>query len=72
MKFANSQGIKVMLSDFSPIPNTPDGELCRKWIDLDEPLNSNKTAFPITMLGIDKVNYYKNLCHKLNASLRQS
>lgn len=69
MRFANSLGIRVMLSDFSPIPNTPDGELCRKVTDLDEPLNHNKTAFPIRLLGFDKVNCYKDLCRKLNREL---
>jgi radical SAM superfamily enzyme YgiQ (UPF0313 family) len=72
MKFANSLGITVMLSDFSPIPGTPDGEKCRRWVDLDEPLNHNKTAFPITLLGVDKVNRLKDLRHKLNHSLRQT
>ncbi|AQT68037.1 B12-binding domain/radical SAM domain protein, family [Anaerohalosphaera lusitana] len=69
IRFANSLGIKVMLSDFSPIPNTPDGQLCSEYIDLSEPLNHNKTAFPITLLGHDKVSYYKNLCKSLNRSL---
>ena len=69
MRFANSLGIRVMLSDFSPIPGTPDGELCRKYTDLDEPLNHNKTAFPIRFLGFEKVNYYKDLCRKLNRKL---
>lgn len=69
MRFANSLGIRIMLSDFSPIPDTPDGELCRKYIDLDEPLNHNKTAFPICFLGFDTVNYYKDLCRKFNRNL---
>jgi radical SAM superfamily enzyme YgiQ (UPF0313 family) len=69
MRFANSLGIRIMLSDFSPIPGTPDGELCRKYTDLNEPLNHNKTAFPIRFLGFDKVNYYKDLCRKLNREL---
>jgi radical SAM superfamily enzyme YgiQ (UPF0313 family) len=71
MRFANSLGIRVMLSDFSPIPGTPDGELCRQYTDLDEPLNHNKTAFPIRFLGFDEVNYYKDLCRKLNRSLQE-
>jgi len=70
MRFANSLGIRIMLSDFSPIPGTPDGELCRKVTDLDEPLNHNKTAFPIRFLGFDEVNYYKDLCRKLNRQLK--
>jgi hypothetical protein len=69
MRFANRLGIRIMLSDFSPIPGTPDGELCRKYTDLDEPLNHNKTAFPIRFLGFDEVNYYKDLCRKLNRNV---
>ncbi|MEN8127079.1 MAG: B12-binding domain-containing radical SAM protein [Planctomycetota bacterium] len=72
MWFANSLGIRVMLSDFSPIPGTPDGGLCRKYTNLDEPLNHNKTAFPIRLLGFEKVNYYKDLCRKLNRQLKGS
>ena len=60
-----------MLADFSPIPGTPDGEACRKWIDLDEPLNHNKTAFPIRFLGKDEVDRLKGLCKRLNADSRQ-
>lgn len=72
MRFASSLGIRVMLSDFSPIPGTPDGELCRGLVDLDEPLCHNKTAFPILSLGDETVGYYKDLCRQLNkrAALR--
>jgi radical SAM superfamily enzyme YgiQ (UPF0313 family) len=44
MHFASSLGIKVMVSEFSAIPGTPDGESCCGWIDLEEPLWHNKTA----------------------------
>ncbi len=67
MRFASSLGIRLMLAEFSPIPGTPDGELCRKWVDLDEPLYHNKTAFPILSLGAEEVNRIKNLCRELNA-----
>lgn len=66
MRFASSLGIRVMLSDFSPIPGTPDGELCRNIIDLEEPLCHSKTAFPILSLGVETVAYYKDLCRTLN------
>ncbi len=69
IRFANSLKIRVMLSDFSPIPTTPDGDICNKIIDLAEPLNHNKTAFPIRLLGDDKVNLLKSLCKSLNRSL---
>jgi hypothetical protein len=72
MRFASSLGIRVMLSDFSPIPDTPDGQLCGGVVDLDEPLYHNKTAFPILLLGAEKVDYYKNLCAALNRHNKHS
>ena len=72
MRFVNSLGIRGMLADFSPIPGTPDGEYCRKWIDLNEPLMHNKTAFPIILLGFDESGRLKDLQRKLNLSLPDS
>jgi hypothetical protein len=72
MRFASSLGIRVMLSEFSPIPGTPDGESCRKWINLDEPLNHNKTAFPIRSLGLAEVNRMKSLARDLNNGLKRT
>jgi hypothetical protein len=69
MRFVNSLGIRGMLADFSPIPGTPDGEYCRKWVNMDEPLMHNKTAFPIILLGFDENNRLKDLQRKLNRSL---
>jgi hypothetical protein len=70
MRFVSSLGVRGMLADFSPIPGTPDGELCRKWVDMDEPLFHNKTAFPIIMLGFDESNRLKDLQRQLNRSLK--
>ena len=72
MYLANSLGIKVMLSEFSPIPGTRDGEYCRRWVDLDEPLWHNKTAFVIRWLGNTEVNRLKNLGGRLNRRLDAS
>jgi hypothetical protein len=69
MRFVNSLGVRGMLADFSPIPGTPDGEHCRRWVDMYEPLMHNKTAFPVILLGFDKVNHLKDLQRKLNRSL---
>jgi hypothetical protein len=66
LRLASSFGIQVMLAEFSPIPNTPDGELCRSYIDLDEPLSHNKTVFPILRHGEHEVNRLKELCRELN------
>ena len=69
MHFAHGLGLRLMLSEFSPIPGTPDGERCRQWIDLDEPLWHNKTAFPLVLLGAAEVQRLKALCRALNSRL---
>ncbi|MHC4115776.1 MAG: B12-binding domain-containing radical SAM protein, partial [Planctomycetota bacterium] len=69
MRLVNSLGIRGTLADFSPIPGTPDGESCRKWVDMDEPLMHNKTAFPIILLGFDETNRLKDLQRQLNKAL---
>jgi radical SAM superfamily enzyme YgiQ (UPF0313 family) len=66
MRFAHDLGIRLMLSEFSPIPGTPDGKLARRWVDLDEPLWHNKTVFAMTFLGEKRVNQLKALCRELN------
>lgn len=70
MRFVHSLGIRGMLADFSPIPGTPDGEYCRKWVDLDEPLMHNKTAFPIILLGSKESSRLKEFQQKLNRSIQ--
>jgi hypothetical protein len=72
MRFVNSLGIRGMLADFSPIPGTPDGEFCRKWVDMDEPLFHNNTAFPIILLGFERVNALKDLQRRLNRQTEAS
>jgi hypothetical protein len=69
MRFTSGLGIRGMLADFSPIPGTPDGQQCKKWVDMDEPLFHNKTAFPIIALGFDEANRLKDLQRRLNRSL---
>ena len=66
MYFASNLGVRVMLSEFSPIPGTADGESCRPGLDLDEPLWHNKTAFVIHRLGEAEINRLKNLAGRLN------
>ena len=72
MLFAHQLGIKVMLSEFSPIPGTPDGEQCRRWIDIDEPLRHNKTVFVIRRVGVSEINRLKTLASYLNQRLGSS
>jgi hypothetical protein len=69
MRFVHSLGIRGMLADFSPIPGTPDGEYCRKWVNLDEPLMHNKTAFTIIRVGFEESNRLKDLQRQLNRTL---
>jgi radical SAM superfamily enzyme YgiQ (UPF0313 family) len=71
MALAHRLGIRIMLSEFSPIPGTPDGEKCRNWVDLDEPLFHNKTAFTQLLLGSERLQALKDKCKQLNAALVQ-
>ena len=63
--FAAEQGARVMLSEFAPIPGTPDGDACQAHTSLDEPLNHNKAAFTMRFLGEKRVNELKGLCRRL-------
>ncbi|MBN1795256.1 MAG: radical SAM protein [Sedimentisphaerales bacterium] len=69
MRFVAELGIRGMLADFSPIPGTPDGDACSKWVDLSEPLLHNKTAFTIIRTGFDESNRLKDLQRKLNRQI---
>lgn len=66
LRYVNSLGIRTMLADFSPIPGTPDGKLCEKFIDMSEPLMHNKTAFPMIVYGDSRINRIKDMCRSLN------
>jgi len=70
MHFVHSLGIRGTLADFSPIPGTVDGQACGRWVDMDEPLMHNKTAFPIIRLGFNEVNRLKETQRRLNRQLR--
>ncbi|MCX5633632.1 MAG: B12-binding domain-containing radical SAM protein [Phycisphaerae bacterium] len=72
MKFVSNLGVRIMLAEFSPIPGTQDGELAEKYVDMKEPLMHNKTAFPIILLGSEKVNRIKDMCRKLNEQKSKS
>jgi radical SAM superfamily enzyme YgiQ (UPF0313 family) len=72
MRFAHEQGLRILLSEFAPVPGTVDGERCREWADLDEPLSHNKTAFTVRRLGADEVKRLKSLCRTLNSTLPPS
>jgi hypothetical protein len=58
-----------MLADFSPIQRTADGDYCSRWVDMNEPLMHNKTAFAIIMMGFDETNRLKDLQRKLNRTV---
>ena len=64
--FVAEQSARVMLSEFAPIPGTPDGEACRAYTTLDEPLNHNKAAFTLRFLGEERVNALKALSRQVN------
>ena len=70
MQYVNNLGICGMLADFSPIPDTPDGDYCSKYVDMAEPLMHNKSAFGVIAFGFDEINRLKDLQRKLNQNLQ--
>ncbi len=60
-------GLKVMLSEYSPIPGTPDGERAGEIIDISEPLLQNNIVFPIVYYGMETVSRLKALKQLANA-----
>jgi radical SAM superfamily enzyme YgiQ (UPF0313 family) len=69
IRFAHKLGTRVSLSEFSPIPGTPDGNECGNWTDLKEPLNHNKTVFTTRRLGSESLNRWKALAQELNEAM---
>ena len=61
IRLARSLGVRVMLSEFSPIPGTVDGQKSARWADMAEPLSHNKTGFALRRLGADRLNQLKEL-----------
>jgi radical SAM superfamily enzyme YgiQ (UPF0313 family) len=64
IRLAQSLGVRVMLSEFSPVPGTADARKCAPWADLDEPLSHNKTAFALRRLGAGQLNRLKEMAHR--------
>ncbi len=69
MQKVHDLGIRIQLADFSPIPGTEDGQLCSKWVDMDEPLCHNKSAFPCWVYGFEEINRFKNICREMNRNI---
>jgi len=66
IRFVHELGIRVMLSEFSPVPGTPDGRSGRAGVNADEPLTHNKTAFTIRAFGWERIQELKAFCRQLN------
>jgi hypothetical protein len=72
MDFNSRLGIWVVLSEIFPLPGTPGGKICRRWVDLGEPLWHNKTLFTLGRLGRRGINCLKNRPNALNLRLKTS
>lgn len=73
VRFVHSRGGQVRLSEYSPVPGTPDFEKARQLsrLDLAEPLFHNKTLAPYrfeTLTGRD-IKDLKDLVRRLNGRL---
>ena len=71
IKIVHEYGIKIMLSEYSPIPQTPLGDFTIKKFKLNDLLLTNCSVFPIINWGEETVNELKNLKNQLNLKLRE-
>ncbi len=66
---ASKSGVRIMLSEFSPVKGTPDGDRAIEEYRIEDPIETNKTAFSIKKFGFEKVNALKNKVKELNKRL---
>jgi radical SAM superfamily enzyme YgiQ (UPF0313 family) len=65
LRVVGSYGVRLSLSEFSPIPGTPLGDKVIQEYNLKDPLLTNNSVFPILLYGFDKVNSLKNLKNEI-------
>ncbi|RKY93429.1 MAG: B12-binding domain-containing radical SAM protein [Candidatus Hydrothermota bacterium] len=70
IRYVHSLGVKVMLSEYSPIPRTPCFEEASRIHPLEDPLLHNPSVFPVLYYGEEKVNRLKDLKNRLNRKLK--
>lgn len=63
-------GIRVMLSEYSPIPGTPLGDGAIRKYKIRDPILTNCSVFPIIQYGIETVNYLKNIKNEILRNLK--
>ncbi|MDI6851558.1 MAG: radical SAM protein [bacterium] len=65
IKIISEFGIRISLSEFSPIPGTPLGNRVIEEFKLFDPLLTNNSVFPAIYYGLETVNRLKNLKNEL-------
>jgi len=73
IRFVHAAGAQSRLAEYSPVPGTPLFEKAKRLsnLDLDEPVNHNKTLAPFrfSSMGPSEMNKLKDTCRKLNSNL---
>jgi hypothetical protein len=73
IRFVHEKGAQARLAEYAPVPGTPlfDEAKRRSRLDLDEPLNHNKTLAPFRFpdFGMDALRRLKDLTRRLNNKL---
>lgn len=69
VEVATSTGVRIMLSDFSPVPETPDGERAMKEFKITDPLLTNKTAFVLMKYSENFLQKVKNMVKEHNRKI---
>jgi hypothetical protein len=70
LSFLEAKKVRPRLAEFSPIPETKDGDSCVVWTDLNEPLNHNKMGWTIRFYGDSKYQKIKETANRISKKLR--
>ena len=70
LRFLESRKVRPRLSEFSPIPGTPDGDACSGKTDLAEPLNHNKLAWTLRFYGESCYQKIKETANSISKEIR--
>ena len=70
LRFLESRKVRPRLSEFSPIPGTPDGDACAGKTGLAEPLNHNKLAWTLRFYGESIYQKIKETANSISKEVR--
>lgn len=72
LNMAFSLKVRVMLSEFSPVPGTPDGDRTMEEFGIKDPLLTNNSCFAYLKFNSFELNSFKNMVKQHNKMIAHS